>query len=367
MFPIIDGHLDLSWNALGWGRDLRCSAAEINRREAKMTDHAARGHAINSLHEMRRGKVALCMATVLAGADPDIAHAQANSRLSSEYPCQEMAYAVAQGQFAFYHLMEEQGEMAMIRTAEDLKAHWARWLVGGNERLPIGYVLAMEGADPIINPRQAEAWWRQGLRCASLVHFGRSRYAVGTGKDGPLTSDGVSLLAEFQRLGMILDVTHLSETSFQQALDCFDGPVMASHSNCRGLVPGDRQLSDEQIGRLVARGAVIGVCLDNWMLYPGWQTGRTSRELVGLAAMANHMDRICQLAGNCRHVGFGTDADGGCGTEQAPRELETIGDLQKIADILAARGYSEADIVNIFHGNWLRFLLQHLPNTPAES
>jgi membrane dipeptidase len=358
---IIDGHVDLCWHALNWGRDLRCSVAEINRREAGMTDHVARGHALNSLHEMRSGRIALCLATVLAGADPDFPHIQGHNRLSSEYPCQEMAYAVAQGQLAYYRLLEKQGEMAMIRTATDLDAHWNRWLEGGSDQLPIGYVLAMEGADPIVDPRQAEAWWNQGLRCASLVHFGRSHYAVGTGKDGPLTADGVALLAEFQRLGIILDVTHLSETSFSQTLDCFDGPVVATHSNCRQLVPGDRQLSDEQLGHLIAREAVVGVCLDNWMLCPGWQASQTSREVVGLAAMADHIDHICQLAGDCLHVGFGTDADGGCGSEQAPRDLESTRDLARLAGILAARGYPEADIANVFHGNWLRFLLHHLP------
>jgi membrane dipeptidase len=360
MFLTIDGHLDLAWNALSWGRDLRCPVAEINRREAGMTDHVARGHALNSLAEMHSGGVALCLATVLAGANPDFLHNQGHSRLSLEYPCQEMAYAAAQGQLAYYRLMEEQGEMVMIRTAAELEAHWSRWLKGG-DRLPIGYILAMEGADPIVDPCQVEAWWKQGLRCASLVHFGRSRYAVGTGKDGPLTADGVAILAEFQRLGMILDVTHLSETSFLQAFEHFDGPVVATHSNCRQLVPGDRQLSDEQIGRLLARDAVIGMCVDTWMLYPGWQLGRSSRELVGLTAVADHIDHICQLAGDCRHIGFGTDADGGCGSEQAPREFDSIRDLDKLVGILAARGYSETDIANVFHGNWLRFLLCHLP------
>jgi membrane dipeptidase len=357
----IDGHLDLGWNALGWGRDLRVPVAEINRRESGMSDHAARGHAINSLAEMRRGGVALCVATVLAGADPDFCHDKGHSRLSLEFPSQELAYAYAQGQLAYYRLLEEEGELAMIRTVADLEAHWSRWQNAGSERLPIGYVLGMEGADPIVQPSQAEAWWNQGLRCASLVHFGRSRYAVGTGRDGPLTPDGVTLLAEFQRLGMILDETHLSETSFDEALDRFGGPVVATHSNCRALVPGDRQLSDEQIGHLVARDAVIGLCLDTWMLYPGWELGRTSRDVVGLAAVADHVDHICQLAGDCLHVGFGTDADGGCGSEQAPCDLDTTADLGKLAGILGARGYSETDIANVFHGNWRRFLLQHLP------
>jgi len=177
-----------------------------------------------------------------------------------------------------------------------------------------------------------------------------------------LSQHGVELLGQFQRLGMILDVTHLSEPGFSQALDLFDGPVMASHNNCRALVPGDRQFSDDQIKRLVGRDAVIGVALDAWMLYPGWEIGKTSPEVVGLDAVADHVDHICQAAGNSRHVGIGSDLDGGYGTEQTPRDLKTIADLQKLAQILSARGYADHHIDAVFHANWLRFFRQHLPN-----
>jgi membrane dipeptidase len=175
-----------------------------------------------------------------------------------------------------------------------------------------------------------------------------------------LTDLGVRLLAEFERLGVILDVTHLSEPGFSQALDRFGGPVMASHNNCRALVPGDRQFSDRQIGRLVERGAVIGVALDAWMLYPGWTVGQTSRDVVGLEAVVDHVDHVCQLAGNCDHVGIGSDLDGGYGTEQTPHGFETIADLQKLADLLSARGYTDPQIDAVFHANWLRFLREHL-------
>jgi len=358
---IVDSHLDLAWNALGWGRDLTRSLAEINGREAGMTDHYSRGHATTSLPQMRRGRAAVCLATVLAGADPDLSHAEPHSRRSLEYSNREMAYAASQGQLAYYRLLEKQGQMTMLRTAQELNVHWDRWQSPDTPDLPVGFILAMEGADPIVDPEQAEAWFDQGLRCVGLVHYGAGYYAVGTGKSGPLSAAGVELLRQFERLGMILDVTHLCETSFFQALDCFGGPVMASHNNCRNLVPGDRQFSDEQVKRLIDRDAVIGVCLDAWMLYPGWQLGQTSRQVVGLEAVVDHIDHICRLAGNCRHVGIGSDLDGGYGTEQTPRGLDTIADLQKLADILDKRGYSDADIDAVFHGNWLRFFRRHLP------
>jgi membrane dipeptidase len=195
----------------------------------------------------------------------------------------------------------------------------------------------------------------------NLAHYGESRYAVGTGDDGPLTPEGIQLLKEFEQLGMILDATHLCDTSFFQALDVFSGPVLASHNNCRTLVAGGRQFSDEQIRLLIQRDAVIGAALDAWMLAPGWIKGQTSREVVRLEAVADHLDHLCQLAGDGRHAAIGSDLDGGFGTEQTPVGMDRISDLQALAEILARRGYTDVEIDDIFHGNWLRFFRKNLP------
>jgi membrane dipeptidase len=111
----------------------------------------------------------------------------------------------------------------------------------------------------------------------------------------------------------------------------------------------------------VKRDAVIGVAFDAWMMYPGWERGKTPPAVVGIEAAADHIDHVCQLAGSTRHSAIGSDLDGGFGTEQTPRDLDTIADLQKLAGILAARGYTRADVEAIFHGNWLRFFSQALP------
>jgi membrane dipeptidase len=161
---------------------------------------------------------------------------------------------------------------------------------------------------------------------------------------------------------MILDLTHSSDTSFFQALDHFQGPVLASHNNCRALVPGDRQYSDEQIKLLIQRNAVIGTALDAWMLKPNYQHGQTPRGTVTLANVVDNIDHICQLAGNTNHVGIGSDLDGGFGDEQTPAEIDSIADIQKLEPVLRSRGYAQQDIEKIFHGNWLRFFRQHLPN-----
>jgi membrane dipeptidase len=357
---VFDGHLDLAWNALSWDRDITLDLDLLNQLERGIDDHPARGHATTTLPEMRTGRVAACQATLLARAKSGSGIHGGSSRLGLDFANQEIASATARGQLAYYELLERRGLLRMIRTVGDLDAHWKSWTSRASST-PIGYILAMEGADPIVDVGQAAAWWELGLRSVNLAHYGKSRYAVGTGADGPLTADGIQLLKEFEELGMILDATHLSDTSFQQALDCFSGPVLASHNNCRALVPHQRQFSDDQIRRLIERGAVIGAALDAWMLAPGWVRRETSREVVSLEAVADHIDHVCQLAGNARHAAIGSDLDGGFGTEQVPAGLDRISDLQKLDAILTRRGYTPEAVDDIFHGNWLRFFGEHLP------
>jgi membrane dipeptidase len=215
----------------------------------------------------------------------------------------------------------------------------------------------MEGADPVLAPEQVEEWWRAGLRIIGPAHYGVSPYAHGTGTEGGLFPPGPALLKEMARLGMILDVTHLSDQCFDEALDHYEGPVLASHHNCRALVPDQRQLTDDQIKRLIKRGAVIGTALDAWMMYPGWVRGKTRPEEAGvkLETMVDHIDHVCQIAGNARHAAVGTDLDGGFGREQSPYDLDTIADLQRLPELLRRRGYSEVAVEGIAYGNWVRF------------
>lgn len=363
MRRLIDGHLDLAWNALGWNRDLTLDLDAMNRQEAGLSDHPGRGHATTSLPELRRAGVAVCQATLLTRAKAVSlwdTFAQGPPRANLDWRTQDAASAAARGQLAYYERMERRGLMRAIRTRSELDDHWSRWEADPGAT-PIGFILAMEGADPIVEPEQAQDWWDLGLRSANLAHYGASRYAVGTGEEGPLTEDGRRLLREFERLGIILDVTHLSDEGFSQALDAFSGPVLASHNNCRALVPAQRQFSDEQLRLLFARDAVIGVALDAWMLHPGWVRGKTSPEVVGLEALADHVDHIVELSGSTRHVAIGSDLDGGFGTEQTPRDVKRISDLQRLGAILADRGYADDAIDAVFHGNWLRFFREHLP------
>jgi membrane dipeptidase len=209
-----------------------------------------------------------------------------------------------------------------------------------------------------VNLSYLEKAYGYGLRALGPAHYGEGRYAGGTGTEEGLSEAGKLLLKEMDSLHMILDVTHLTDLGFSQAMDIYQGPVWASHHNCRSLVKHQRQLTDDQIRILIERGAVIGGVMDAWMLVEGWLRGVSLPKAVGadLNRLIDHYDHICQIAGNADHIAIGSDLDGAFGTEQSPFDLETIADLQKLPDLLKKRGYKESDIENILHGNWLRFL-----------
>jgi membrane dipeptidase len=348
---IFDAHLDLAWNAIDWNRDLRMTCEQIRKVEsdAGMTD---KGRCCNtvSLRDLRRGKVIIVIATLLPrilriGAMPAI----------QRFAHMEAAFGHAYGQMGYYHGMCQSGHMRWIKNWPQLDEHIKQWKAEEESKtLPIGFILSMEGADSILRPDQVEEWFNLGLRIVGPTHYGVSPYGHGTATEGGFFEQGPALLREMERVGMILDVTHLSDQCFDEAMDLYHGPMLASHHNNRTLVPNQRQLTDDQTKRLIERGAVIGHALDTWMMIPNWVRGET-KTFVPLEKICDHIDRVCQIAGNAKHAAIGTDLDGGYGREQSPGDLDTIADLQRIPDYLKKRGYSNADVEGIMHGNWLRF------------
>jgi membrane dipeptidase len=347
---LFDAHLDLAMNALEWNRDLTQPLGAIRAREAHLTDRPDRGRGTVCLPEMRRGNLGLCVATQIARyVAPD------NPLPGWHSPAQ--AWAQTQGQLAWYEAMEAQGQLVQVRDWAGLQHHLLRWETAP-ETTPIGYILSLEGADSLVEVSYLETAHARGLRAVGPAHYGPGRYAHGTDSEGGLGHQGRELLREMERLGIILDATHLCDTSFWEALDHFRGPLWASHHLCRQLVPHNRQLADDQIRELVGRGAVIGMAFDAWMMVPGWVRGRSTPQNMGLtlADIVPHIDHICQLAGNARHVGLGSDLDGAFGREQCPQDLHSIADLQTLDSLLRARGYTEADIEGIFSQNFIGFL-----------
>ena len=349
---IIDAHLDLSMNAMEWNRDLRKAVSQINEKEKGLVDKPDRGNATVSLPQLRKGNIGLVVATQIARyVAPDNPLPGWNSP--------EQAWAQTQGQLAWYKTMEEQGEMIQINDLKSLEKHLLLWNDDTeNERKPVGYILSLEGADSLVNPDYVETAYRYGLRAIGPAHYGPGRYAQGTDATGLMGEKGKALLKEMERLNIILDATHLCDESFWEAMHHFNGHVWASHNNVRALVNHNRQFSDDQIKELIRRGAVIGGALDAWMMVPNWIRGKSTPQSMNcnLEVLIDHLDHICQLAGTALHIGIGSDLDGAFGREQCPYDLETISDLQKLPALFEKRGYSQQDIENIMHGNWIRFL-----------
>lgn len=354
---IADGHLDLSMNALQWNRDLLRTVYTIRTME-QYVPGKGRAQGTVAYPDMRRGRIALTFATL-------IARSTGHHAPHIDYPSTAQAYGTAMGQLAYYHALAEQGHVRVLSTLSDLDSHvsqWEAWDAGhandDEDTPPLGFVISMEGADPILAPDQLQEWQGLGLRLIGPTHYGPGRYAGGTGTELGLTDLGRHLLPEMERLGIVLDLTHCSDQSFWQALELYHGPVIASHNNCRALVPHQRQFGDDQIRAIIARDGVIGAAFDTWMLEPGWVVGQSTNANVSMAKVVDHIDYICQLAGYSRHAAIGTDLDGGYGREQSPFDLDTIADLQHLVGLLSARGYSSDDVRAILHGNWIRLLRQ---------
>lgn len=361
---ILDAHLDLATNAMTLNRDLTKSVYEIRGSEKLLNDYQDRGKGTVALPELREGKVGLVFATMISRVSEKGSSLETMSLPGWRSP--QQAYANALCQLNWYREMEELGEMIQIRTKDDLSSHLNLWKSKEqlNNKKPIGYILALEGADSIVNLEYLHRYYDQGLRSIGISHFGPGRYAAGTHSDGSgLTLLGVELLKEMNHMNMILDLTHLTDKGFFEAMRIYQGTVIASHQNCRSIVAGERQFSDDQIKLILERGGVIGGALDAWMLYSDFRLGIDDPKSLGinLEKLVDHFDHICQMAGNSKHVGIGSDLDGLFGLEQAPFDLDSIADLQKFNSILSRRGYSDEDVDNILYKNWIDLLVEILP------
>ncbi|MCY2954318.1 MAG: membrane dipeptidase [Planctomycetota bacterium] len=322
---LVDAHLDLAYNAVR-GRAVTQPASSQTPNED--------GTPSVSLPDLRNGQVNLICGTLFCM--PHLGDA------ITGYKTPDQAHAAAKQQLHWYHQQEQQNEIRIIRHATDLPQQ-----TSVNPRV----IVLMEGADPIRTPAETADWFNAGVRAVGLA-WKQTRYAGGTANPGPLTPDGIQLVHALDALHIIHDLSHLAEQSFWQLLDIASGPVMASHSNCRDIVPTDRQLSDDMIRALASRGGVIGINFYDRFLLPPSEYG-TRR--ASLADVVHHIQHICDLTGNANHVAIGTDMDGGFGAECLPSEIRTSADLPRLADTLSASGFTDAHIHNVLAGNWTQF------------
>lgn len=352
---IFDAHLDLALNAVDWNRDLRCSVDDIRAQELALNmTQKGRGRGTLSLPELREARMGICLTTLLARQEKEIDHEMG---WITPHTC----YAMAHAHLAYYRAMEREGWLRMLTTREDLVDHLVAYQADP-DKTPLGFILTMEGADPVLTPDTIDEFYQHGLRAIGLTHYGANRYGGGTRCEVGLALDAIPLLKNIERLGMTVDVTHLSDVAFWQVLDHFGGPIHASHQNSRRISNWQRQFSDEQYQAVIDRGGVIGIAFDVIMMQHGYVRGVTPPQMTIERAVEN-IDLVCQLAGNTKHVGIGTDLDGGYGNEQTPTDLNRYTDLSRILPpLLEKRGYSADDITAIFHGNWLRFFSDVLPS-----
>ncbi len=370
---IIDAHQDLAWNMLTFGRDYTRSAAQTRQIEADGLAPQQNGDTVLGWEDYQRGQVALVFATLFAAPE----RRREGVWDSQYYSDAIQAQRLYSTQLDVYQRMfdEHPQKFRLVHNQESLRDVLAAWQqapafpsqTDRNEETiasgsPTGLVILMEGAEGVRQPEELEEWWKRGVRIIGPAWAG-NRFCGGTREPGPLTKEGYALLAGMAAFGFALDLSHMDEAAALQALDFYPGEIIASHSNAvtplKTSVESNRFLSDRVIHGLLQRGGTIGVVLYNGFLKYGWRKG-DRRDEVPLQAVVEQIDFICQMAGDAKHAGIGSDFDGGFGLQSIPAGVDTIADLRKLIPLLQEKGYSEQDIAAILGSNWITLLQRML-------
>jgi membrane dipeptidase len=359
---IVDAHEDLAYNMLNFGRDYTRSAEETRRTEQEAGSQAVvhNGETLLGWPDYQRGRVAVVFSTLFVSP----LRLRLGEWDQQFYGTIEEGHRRYSAQLDAYHALEDRASdmFRLVGSRQDLADVLTAWKDPTLTSRPVGLVPLMEGAEGVGSPAELEDWWQRGVRIIGPAWAG-NRFCGGTREPGALTDEGRLLLEEMAAIGFTLDLSHMDAQAAHQALDLYQGAVIASHANAAALIPNyewNRHLQDDLIRSLVERDGVIGVIPYCRFLDYGWKRG-DSRERITLQTVAAHVDHICQMAGNARHVGLGSDFDGGFGLACAPADVDTISDLQKLGPILAAKGYNDDEVAAILGGNWLRHLEEHLP------
>lgn len=339
-----DAHLDLGMLA-EHGRDMHASIDQCRGRYQP---------AAVTLPSLDEGRVRWTLGTLFTeGVDPSDPSAESGP---NTYPFGDAPAARKAGmrQLLLYRAWAGAGVIAMMprrgRRAPETDA-------------PLRLGVLMECADPIEHPDALDEWAERGVVAIGMAWWHQGRYASGNGTDpgAPgLTDLGRALAARMDELDLVHDASHLSQRALDELLACTDAPVIASHSNCRTLLGGERNpqwqrhLSDDSIREIARRGGVIGLNLVRNFIREGLDPDDpTDRPSVSHAC--DHIEHICELVGDRAHVGLGSDMDGGITADDLPIGIRTPSDLERITDELERRGWGDAECAGFAHANWRRF------------
>jgi membrane dipeptidase len=337
-----DAHLDLAFLA-ETGRDMHAEPDDCRGRYQP---------AAVTLSSLAEGGVDRVLATVFTEAVEDPSSPDAETGAFA-YPLgnRDAAYVCGMRQLKLYHAWQDAGVIA-LPNREPARAPERE------SRLRAGVLV--ENADPISDPDELDLWVEGGVVAIGLAWTTRGHYANGNGvesggADTGLTDAGRALVVRMDELGVVHDASHLNDRSLADLFEATDRRVIASHSNCRALL-GDRQrhLTDDAIREIVRRDGVIGLNLCSSFLDEScWKSGRATIE-----DCVRQVEHVCEIAAEVgdarRHVGMGSDMDGGFAADRLPEGIDRPADLDRIAEALRDRGWNDEEIAGFRGGNWRR-------------
>lgn len=358
---IVDAHADIAYNMLEYGRDYMRTIQETRQLESQTNTVKDNGDTLISWGEYQRGQVGIIFSTLFAAPIRSRIHGHEKQI----YKNFDEAHKLYKTQLDMYHRLTDSipDKFRIIASKNDLNLVLDHWSSSSPEH-PVGMVILMEGAEAIRDLSELEEWHNLGVRLIGPAWIG-TRYCGGWKEPGPLTGDGKKLLSAMTDFNFVLDLSHMDERAAIEALDIYEGSIVGTHANCSALMPNantNRHFTDRIIEGIIEHDGVIGIVPFNTYLKVGWSRDKNHlREEVPLQVVVNHIDHVCQIAGNSKHVGIGSDFDGGFGLQSVPPEIDTVADLQKLAPLLSKRGYNQTDIENILGNNWITRLKRDLP------
>jgi membrane dipeptidase len=244
--------------------------------------------------------------------------------------------------------LQSGGGLRLVRTADELEGCLREGIIAA--------VLHFEGAENLgPDPGALEELYGAGLRSLGLVWSRPNDYAHGvpfrfpsSPDTGPGLSDaGRELVGECNRLGVLIDLSHINERGFWDVAETTDAPLVATHSNAQALCPASRNLTDRQLDAIRDSDGMVGV---NFAVAFLREDGGESED-TPLETVVRHVDYLVERVGIDR-VGFGSDFDGA----KVPRELGDVSGMPELLAALRAGGYDEKSLEKLAHGNWIRVL-----------